>query len=171
MLPLFSVAGTTFNIFSSFITFNYFIGDIIFNALQALLSICSSFLVSLFFALKIMLEDLLVFIQVLHCGHHHCLSIQASTFRRSLRRYPVWRLQPRPVSMLALNLSATFLEEFPPSSSQSTRWWNYANPSLLFVTSFIQSQAICSGISSFCGSITYCLINIRFQLILVLTQV
>jgi len=58
-----SVAGTTFNIFSSFITFNYFIGDIIFNVLRSLVSICTSLLLNLFFALKIMLEDLLVFLQ------------------------------------------------------------------------------------------------------------
>ena len=52
---------------------------------------------------------------------------------RSSRRYPVWRLQLRPVSMLALNLSATFLEESPPASSQSTRWRNYASPYLLTI--------------------------------------
>ena len=72
-ISLFSVAGTTFNVFSSFITFNYFIGDIIFNVLQTLVSICSSLLVSIFFALKIMLEDLLVFFQVNQCRHCECI--------------------------------------------------------------------------------------------------
>ena len=72
-ISLFSVAGTTFNVFSSFITFNYFIGDIIFNVLQTLVSICSSLLVSIFFALKIMLEDLLVFFQVNQCRRCECI--------------------------------------------------------------------------------------------------
>jgi len=120
-----SVAGTTFNIFSSFITFNYFIGDIIFNALQALVSICSSFLVSLFFALKIMLEDLLVFIQEIFEAVS-CIAVAAET---------------------CLNAGLEFVGYIFGGVSSCI---------------FSVYQAICTGISSFCGSITYCLINIRF---------
>jgi len=57
-----SVAGTSFNIFSSFITFNYYIGDVIFACLQSICSICTSVLLSLFVAIRIMLEDLVVFL-------------------------------------------------------------------------------------------------------------
>jgi len=120
-----SVAGTTFNIFSSFITFNYFIGDIIFNALQALVSICSSFLVSLFFALKIMLEDLLVFIQEIF-ETISCVAVAAET---------------------CLNTGLEFVG------------YIFGGVTTCILTIY---QAICSGISSFFGSITYCLINIRF---------
>lgn len=120
-----SIAGTTFNIFSSFITFNYFIGDIIFNALQALVSICSSFLVSLFFALKIMLEDLLVFIQEIF-ETISCVAVAAET---------------------CLNTGLEFVG------------YIFGGVTTCILTIY---QAICSGISSFFGSITYCLINIRF---------
>lgn len=63
-----SIAGTGFTVFSSFITFNYHVGDVIFSCLQYLCSICSSILISLFLAVKIMLEDLVVFLQEIFEG-------------------------------------------------------------------------------------------------------
>lgn len=120
-----SVAGTTFNVFSSFITFNYFIGDIIFNVLQTLVSICSSLLVSIFFALKIMLEDLLVFFQEIF-ETISCVAVAAETCLNALFEF---------IGYIFGGFCTCVFSIY---------------------------QAICSGISSICGSITYCLVNIRF---------
>ena len=61
--------------------------------------------------------------------------------------------------MLCLNLLATFLEDSAPVSSQSIRCVCLRKGNL-YQSLF---QAICSGISSICGSITYCLVNIRWE--------
>ena len=61
--------------------------------------------------------------------------------------------------MLCLNLLATFLEDSAPVSSQPIRC-DCLRKGNLYQSLF---QAICSGISSICGSITYCLVNIRWE--------
>jgi len=57
-----SIAGTSLNVFSKFITFNYYIGDLLFVCLQNICSTCISLLFNVFFAVRIMLEDFVVFL-------------------------------------------------------------------------------------------------------------
>jgi len=60
-----SVGTTCFTVFSSFITVNYYVGDILFNCIKAVYLTCFSALCTLFVVLQILLEDLIVFFQEL----------------------------------------------------------------------------------------------------------
>jgi len=56
------LASTTLTIFTSFITFNYHLGGLVFTCLTHLLTLVTSVLTSVALALRIMLEDLVVFL-------------------------------------------------------------------------------------------------------------
>lgn len=58
-----SIGNNCFTVFSSFITLNYYVGDILFNCIKAAYLTCFSAISTLFVVLRIMLEDLLVFFQ------------------------------------------------------------------------------------------------------------
>jgi len=58
-----SIGNNCFNIFSSFITLNYFVGDILFNCIKSAYLTCYSVICTLFLVARIMFEDLLVFFQ------------------------------------------------------------------------------------------------------------
>jgi len=58
-----SIGNNCFNVFSSFITLNYYVGDIIFTCIKAAYFTLYSAICTMFVVLRIMLEDLLVFFQ------------------------------------------------------------------------------------------------------------
>jgi len=58
-----SVGNICFTVFSSFITLNYYVGDIIFNCIKTVYLTCISVLSTLFVVVRIMMEDFLVFLQ------------------------------------------------------------------------------------------------------------
>jgi len=60
-----SIGSSCFNLFSSFIALNYYVGEVLFNCLSTILVTCFSGISTLFLVLKIMLEDLLVFFKEL----------------------------------------------------------------------------------------------------------
>jgi len=59
------LGSTSFSLFTSFITFNYYLGDLLFNLLKSIVSTCMEILVTFMMAIRIMLEDLVVFLQEL----------------------------------------------------------------------------------------------------------
>lgn len=79
-----SIGSNCFNIFSSFITLNYFVGDILFNCIKAAYLTCYSTICTLLLVLRIMLEDLLVFFQEISEALTAALLIGLACFEHSI---------------------------------------------------------------------------------------